>query len=590
MKKLEIPNFGIQWPDGVTLLQRHNYCAYWDKGLGSFYHRKAIIQAIWPEEIFAWHHWSDRMLRSTCDYKPVVWLGAGGTSKSTTAAALGLQWWWEAPFESCIRVCSTTKQMLRERVWSEFSRLFFAVPKFIEFRTDEGELIQRCSVGYLGELIDTDLKLRWRQGDSKHAISGFGVNEGSVAEAVSNIIGVHTRRMWLMLDELQGIREAVDNAKDNMSKNPVFRVLGMGNTDENMKSLLRRAATPVNGWDSVDTSTAESWETDGGVVAPKGIALRFDGRKSPAVDNPKKYPFLINQAQIDAHLRKSGDNENDPGFLSQCRAIWPSIGLQNTVLDAQIIDKFHCKDKAVWTNGFEKAAALDPAFTFFGDRRILQFFKFGLISDNDGSRWVIEFGDWVNVPVDSENSEPLDYQIVSFSKDASSQNGITNNEFASDSTGSGKSLMSIFEVEWGPIMGVEFGGAPSETPYDERRTAKDVYDRRVSELHGNLRNFALGNGIRGLSDEAAQQACTRRTVFKNKRNVTEKKDEMKKRTGESPDNLDAVCIAIAYAMANGARPGGSAAASGQRTNSIMRQLAEDGAMMISEEAMLEFKP
>lgn len=590
MKKLEIPDFGIQWPDGVTLLQRHNYCAYWDKGLGSFYHRKAIIQAIWPEEIFAWHHWSDRMLQSTCDYKPVVWLGAGGTSKSTTAAALGLQWWWEAPFESCIRVCSTTKQMLRERVWSEFSRLFFAVPKFIEFRTDEGELIQRCPVGYLGELIDTELKLRWRQGDSKHAISGFGVNEGSVAEAVSNIIGVHTRKMWLMLDELQGIREAVDNAKDNMSKNPVFRVLGMGNTDENMKSLLRRAATPVNGWDSVDTSTAESWETDGGVVAPKGIALRFDGRKSPAVDNPKKYPFLINQAQIDAHLRKAGDNENDPGFLSQCRAIWPTTGLQNTVLDATIIAKFRCHERATWTNGFQKGFCLDPSFTEGGDKRSLHAFKFGLINDNEGERWVIEFGECVNVPVDSSSEIPIHYQIVYFCRDWCINRGGTNDDFALDSSGEGGGLKAIFDIEWGVVTGIEFGGNPSDTPYDDRRTAKDVFDRRVSEINLNLRSFVLGNGLRGISKEVADQACTRRTIYKNKKQTVEKKKEMKTRTGgQSPDDLDSCCVGVAFAMQNGARPGGGIVQS-RRTQNIMAQLAYEGAAMISEEGMLEFQP
>lgn len=526
------------------------------------------------------------MLKSTCDYEIATWIGAGGTSKSTTAAALGIQWWLEAPFESALLTCSTTIKMLRLRIWSEFSRLFYALPKAVEFRDEKtGETIETTKLGYIGELIDSDLMIRWRAGDNKHAIFGFGVNEGSVAEAVSNLVGIHARRIWLMLDELQGVREAIDSAKDNMSKNWLFRVLGMGNTDENMKSLLRRAAKPFNGWDSVDTTTADSWETDGGVVAEKGIALRLDGRKSPAIANPKKYPFLIGQKHIDAHLRKVGGNEQDPSFLSQCCAIWPSIGLQNTVLDHTIIEKFHCHDPAHWTSGFRKAAALDPAFSFGGDRRILQFFKFGLVSDQDGERWVIELGDWVNVPVDSSSDEPIDYQVVGYCKDASKNQGVTNDEFASDSSGSGKTLTSIFAVEWGVITGIEFGGSPSETPYDDKRTAKDVYDRRVSELHGNLRNFALGNGIRGLSKEAAEQACSRRMIFKNKKNTVEPKSDMKLRTGESPDNLDAVCIAVAYAMQQGARPGGEVIVS-RRTQSVMAEMAQEGLAMRSEEAYL----
>jgi hypothetical protein len=583
--KPEIPDFGIVWPQNTPLLQRHQYCAYHDRGNGSFFHRRALIQAYWPEEVFAWHDWSDRMLRSTCDYDIATWIGAGSTSKSTTAAALGLQWWLEAPFESSLKICSTTIKMLRLRVWSEFSRLFCALPKAVQFQDQDGNVIETTKIGYVGELVDSDLMIRWRQGDNKHAIFGFGVNEGSVAEAVSNLVGIHTRRMWLMLDELQGIREAVDSAKDNMSKNAMFRVLGMGNTDENMKSLLRRAATPVNGWDSVDTTTAESWETDGGVVAEKGIALRFDGRKSPAIANPKKYPYLIGQKHIDAHLRKVGGNMNDPGLCSQCFAIWPAIGLQNTVLDSTIITKFHCHDKAVWTGGFKKGASLDPSFTEGGDKRILQFFKFGLVNDSEGERWVIEFGEWVNVPVDSTSEEPIHYQIVNYCKDACKQQGVTSDEFSLDSSGEGGGLKAIFDTEWGVVMGIEFGGNPSETPYDDKRTAKDVYDRRVSELNFNLQNFAKGNGIRGLSKEAAEQACARKTIYKNKKNTVEKKVEMKSRTGESPDNLDSCCVGVAYAMQNGARPGGEVIVS-RKVQSVMSEMAREGMAMRSEEAYL----
>lgn len=587
MPKPEIPNFGIDWakvwPDNPNpnLLQRHNACAYHNAGNGSFWHRRALIQAIWPDEVFAWHDWSDRMLRSTCEYDLVTWIGAGGTSKSTTAAALGLQWWWEAPFETAVMACSTTIKMLRLRIWSEFSRLFCSVPKAVEFRNEDGQTVQVCKLGYLGELIDSDLMIRWRKGDNKHAIFGFGVNEGSVQEAITNLVGIHARRIWLMLDELQGVREAIDGAKDNMSKNATFRALGMGNTDENMKSLLRRTATPIKGWESIDATSAESWETDGGVVAEKGIALRFDGRKSPAIANPTKYPYLIGQKHIDAHLRKVGGNLNDPGLCSQCFAIWPVIGLQNTVLDYTIIAKFRCHEKAVWTGGFRKAFALDPSFTEGGDKRILHELKFGQVNDSEGERWVIELGEWINVPVDATSDVPIHYQIVYFCRDWCVERKGMSDDFALDSSGEGGGLKAIFDTEWGIVTGIEFGGSPSETYYDENRTAKDVYDRRVSELNLNLRSFALGNGLRGVSKEVAEQACSRRTIYKNKKQTVEKKVDMRARTGESPDNLDSACVGVAFAMMNGALPGGEIRVS-RKTQSIMSQLAEEGRRMIDE--------
>lgn len=595
-KKPELPNFGIQFPPNTPLLQRHQYAAYWNRGNGSFYHRRAIIQAIWPDEVFAWHDWSDRMLKSTCDYDIATWIGAGGTSKSTTAAALGLQWWWEAPFESAVMACSTTIKMLKLRIWSEFSRLFCSMPKSVEFRDENGDLVEKCNIGYVGELVDSDLMIRWRKGDNKHAIFGFGVNEGSVQEAITNLVGIHARRIWLMLDELQGIREAIDGAKDNMSKNAIFRCLGMGNTDENMQSLLRRAATPINGWDLVDTSEADSWETDGGVVAAKGIALRFDGRKSPAIANPQKYPYLIGQKHIDAHIRKVKGNLNDPGLCSQCFAIWSALGVQSTVLDEQIITKFKCKEQAHWTDGFSEGAALDPAFTEGGDRKILQFFKYGLVTDNEGERWVIELGDWLDVPVDSKDTEPIHYQIMNFCKSACEAKGISSDEFALDSSGEGGGLKSIFDTEWGVVTGIEFGGNPSDTPVPSfkkvngqrvQQTAKDIYDRRVAELNHNVRNFALGNGLRGLSEDAAEQAKARKTIYKNKKNTVQPKKEMRDVAGKSPDNLDAVAVACAFAQMHGATPGmGGVVVESRKARSIMEDMARENAVMISEENYL----
>lgn len=593
-KKAELPDFGIQFPPNTPLLQRHQYAAYWNRGNGSFYHRRAIIQAIWPDEVFAWHDWSDKMLKSTCEYDIATWIGAGGTSKSTTAAALGLQWWWEAPFESAVMACSTTIKMLKLRIWSEFSRLFCSMPKSVEFRDENGDLVEKCNIGYVGELVDSDLMIRWRKGDNKHAIFGFGVNEGSVQEAITNLVGIHARRIWLMLDELQGIREAIDGAKDNMSKNAIFRCLGMGNTDENMQSLLRRAATPINGWDSVDTSTADSWETDGGVVADKGIALRFDGRKSPAIANPQKYPYLIGQKHIDAHIRKVKGNLNDPGLCSQCFAIWPALGLTSTVLDEQLIEKFKCRQPARWTNGFSKAMALDPAFEG-GDTRILMPFKYGLVTDDEGSRWVIEFQEEIHVPVDLTSDEPVHYQIVNFCKGQAEAFGTTSDEFASDSTGEGGGLKAIFDTEWGVIMGVEFGGLPSDRPMPGFKTvggqrvpqtARDVYDRRVSELNYALREFAQGNGVRGLGKEAVEQACQRKTFYKNKKNAVEKKVDMKARGIPSPGHLDACAIACAYVLKQGGSPGEGTISISRKTRNIMEELARENAAMISEESYL----
>jgi hypothetical protein len=133
-----------------------------------------------------------------------------------------------------------------------------------------------------------------------------------------------------------------------------------------------------------------------------------------------------------------------------------------------------------------------------------------------------------------------------------------------DSSGEGGGLAAIFQKEWGPVVGVEFGGAPSERLVEEgtQKTAKEEYDTRSSELNMTVRRFAMANGLRGISNEAKEQFCARKTSYRNKKTRVEPKSRKSKgqdkgfkdRLGYSPDHADAVAIACELAMQRGAVP------------------------------------
>jgi hypothetical protein len=558
MAKTDDIEFGINWTQkakqwkrkDVPRMLRLQYCAYWgDCEADLFDVRKERVQLLWPN--YQFHRWNERRLRAVCDYHWVTWIGPGASGKTVDAAVFGLEYWLQAPDRTAVIVCSTTMKMLRMRIWSYITHYHQSI------NTEGGK-------NYSGELLDSTTRVRWRQGDDKNGIFGMAVEEGPVEEVINNLIGIHTERVLLILDEGQGIREAILRATKNMAKNPRFDFQMMGNPDS-IHSPLVRESEPIDGWDSVVRAETEEWETLGGPLAGNGLCQFFDGRKSPADDSPeeaKRLPWLINKDWVANHLKSVRGNLNDPSFWSQAIGWPPPMGLESTLLsDAETIT-FRCRDKAVWTEGYRQCAALDPAFNG-GDKMILQFIKYGQAEDPNGKkRWVIEFGEWLLVTIDADSSRPEHYQIMDFCRAECVKRRILPREFALDSSGEGGGLKSIFDQQWGLVNGVEAGGYPSDDiPIDETgKTAREAYDTRASELLFAFREFAIADGIRGLSNEASFQACARRTFFANKKWCAEpkvggkgRKDEKgrevkgyRQRMGHSPDHLDACCVGVEY--------------------------------------------
>jgi hypothetical protein len=550
--------FGVNWTAsgmaGLPELARRMKCARHKIGIGSkFEHRKAAIRTMWPEKVYAWNDWSERRLKSTCQYNFVTWLGPGASGKTSDAAVAALEYWLEAPHETAVVVCSTTKDMLRTRIWGQIVHYHSLLPDDVRAKY---------------ELLDASCFIRCNVGDWKNGIKGVAVQDGPVEEAVNNIIGMHTNRVLWVLDEMQGVREAIVKAIPNLLTNPESRFWGMGNPDL-LTSLLCRYSEPIAGWDSI-VKFQEEWEIHSHGYPGKAACLFFDGRKSPAVLNPEwgaKNPWMINQKWIDDLLwsKEVNGNENDPSFMTQ-RIGWPpSSGVESTVLDNAILVTKKCQQQPVWTDGFTRWASLDPAFNG-GDRAVLQFGRRGFVRDVDGARWVICMDDTLTVPINAESKRPIHYQILDYCKAECEKRGVKPNEFAIASAGEGGGLKAIFDQEWGTVNGIEEGGKPSERTDSEGKLAKDRYDTRASELTLGVREFAMNHGIRGLGSDAADQFCKRQTFYRNGKWCVEPKRGSKQRTdtagralkgfkerlGYSPDHADSVAVGVEHCRMKGA--------------------------------------
>jgi len=555
-------DYGIDWSlmakktnqKSIPRIQKLQYLAY--RGIGDAYEiRRARIEALWPS--YQFHRWNERMLRADCQYDWLTILGPASSGKSTNFAVFGLEYFLQAPDRTAVIICSTTMKMLRMRIWSQVASYHSMLPK---------------NLGHIGDLLDSVTRIRWRQGDDKNGVFGIAVEEGPVEEIINGLIGIHTERIVLILDEMQGIREAIMRATSNMVANPVFKFRGMGNPDS-LTNPLGRESEPVDGWESVVRGETEEWETHGGPTKGRGLCQFFDGRKSPADDSPserKRLSWLCNREWYEGIVKGANGNENDPAVWQFGIGWPPPMGLESTLLDDAIVVTFHCKEKAIWTHGFRKCASLDPAFGG-GDKPKLKFIKYGETENDEGvKRWVIEFGETLTVPINVESTRPIHYQIVDFCKVECEKRQIRPRDFALYASGEGGGLDSIFRKEWGDVTGIEEGGAPDEMHIiDENgKTAKEAYDTRASELCFNVREFALGDGIRGMDDEMTFQACNRRTFYRNGKWCTEPKSGSKGRTdergrpvrgykqrmGHSPDNFDAGSCGVEFCRLQGAVP------------------------------------
>lgn len=552
---------GIDWSalakatgqKSVPRIQKLQYLAY--HGIGDQYAiRRARIEALFPS--YQWHRWNERRLKAICSHRWVTWLGPASSAKSTDAAVFGLEYFLQAPDRTAVIVCSTSVKMLRSRIWSQIARFHQALPK---------------NLGSVGDLMDSVTRIRWKPGDDVNGIFGMAVEEGSVEEVINNLIGVHTERVLLYLDEMQGIREAIMRATSNMVANPFFQMVGMGNPDS-LNNPLGKESEPVDGWDSVVRGQTEEWETHGGPTKGRGLCQFFDGRKSPADDSPeerKRLKWLCNREWYEGIVKAAKGNENDPSVWQFGIGWPPPMGLESTLLDDAIVVTFNCKKKAIWTHGYRQCAALDPAFGG-GDSAKLTFIKYGETENDDGKkRWVIEFGEVLSVPIDAESTRPIHYQIMDYCQVECTKRHIKPKDFALDASGEGGGLKAIFDREWGEVVGIESGGSPSELAIDETgKTAKEGYDTRASELCFNVREFALADGIRGMSDAMTFQACNRRTFYRNGKWATEPKvgskgrtDERgrpvrgyKSRMGHSPDDFDSGAVGVEFCRLQGAVP------------------------------------
>jgi hypothetical protein len=212
-------------------------------------------------------------------------------------------------------------------------------------------------------------------------------------------------------------------------------------------------------------------------------------------------------------------------------------------------------------------AMLDAAYGGVGgDRCVLRWLKFGMCDDGQIRIW---FGPVIIVPVKVDKNKTPEDQIAEFCKKEMEAAGIEPKNFFFDGRGS---LAAALARIWSPeVNAVEFGGTATKRPVSEDmfivdkdgvrrlKLAEEHYSKFVSELWYSFRYAIEADQIRGLDQETIIDGSPREFMkVKGDRIEVESKRDMKKRTGKSPDLMDAVVIGLEGARRRGftiKRPG-----------------------------------
>jgi hypothetical protein len=112
-----------------------------------------------------------------------------------------------------------------------------------------------------------------------------------------------------------------------------------------------------------------------------------------------------------------------------------------------------------------------------------------------------------------------------------------------------------FESSGASIALISSMGKPTDRLAAEvdKRPCKDVYDRLVSEYYYSCYHAFKSRVIFGVdaASDLGRELCLRRYTIKNKKIAIETKDDLKGRTGYSPDLSDSLIYALEMARRNG---------------------------------------
>lgn len=518
-------------------------------GKGLFHHYRRMIELCWPEEDN--HRWSDLMLQHYLERRFAIVQGPKDTGKTHGWSRIALIDYWAFPQETLWLVSSTDLRGLELRVWGDIKDLFNRArerwPKEVCGNVLESKHgIFTDEIGRDGEARDI------RKGII--CIPCIGGNGEWVG--IEKYCGIKQKRRRLLADELQFMRGPYLTSVEHLDKGD-FKLAGSGNPIA-QGDPLDKLAEPKLGWGTEpQTEKTEVWENKWG-----GITINLDGRDTLNNDPPRdRFSYLLNSADIARTKERYGEDSST--YWTQV------IGKRKPGLDARrVLTRDMClrydafKDCTWDGSPRTQIYALDAGFG--GDRAVGGMIEFGKTVEG----WdVIKCGTPRTIPIRISRQETAEEQLTLAVRQDCSSLGISPDHVFLDA-GMRATLVSTMAKHFSSdINPVNFGGPATPRPvsdddfvFDEKdgkrrpKRCDEAYSKFVTELWFSVRLITVCRQMRSLPESVAEEFFLREwKKVHGDRYELETKEEMKLRTGSSPDYADWLSIAVEGARRLGFR-------------------------------------
>lgn len=533
---LGILRYGKKFPPGTNDLTielyafRHQLTEE-QGGLGAFQHFKNIVNLVWNRKgsprRFIWSPWAEDMVREACDNMYLAVAGCASSGKSDTYALWAIVNYLAAPTETLVILTSTTLREARRRVWKSIEEFWLAAP------------------GLPGKLVSS-------LGQIKGMNKGGGVWEGTglvlvpsekkaEREAVGKLVGIKQKRVILVADELPELPESIVHAAySNLSNNPYFQMVGLGNPNSHFDAF-GIFAMPETGWASISEADSE-WKT------ARGKCIRFDAEQCPNVlEDRIVYPWMPTRAKIEQ--TKADYGEKSLAYYRMVRGFWAPDGVSSGIYSEADLVRGLAATKARWKGTPVPVAGLDPSFTAGGDRTICFF---GLVGEDESGATVLQFEDYALLKEDiMDKQTPRTHQMAQQFIQHCKRRNVQPRHAGVDGTGGGGPFCDVLASLWGTdsFVRVMFGGAASTRPVsaNDRTPANDRYYNRMSEIWYVGQELIRSGQLRNITPDLAREMVARQYETRKSGAMkikVESKTEYKSRTGKSPDIADAAFIML----------------------------------------------
>ena len=485
-----------------------------------------------PEPLMVRHPWAEEMIRAVIKNKYVCIGGAASSGKSHTLAAWGVLSWLAQPRDTLVLLTSTTLREARKRIWGSVISLLLPLEGLAPIRIRDS-IGNACYITETGNLVE------------RAGLSLVAAERSRTKEAISKLIGIKQKKVILIGDEMSELSESILHASlSNLSKNPSFSLIALSNPASRFDAF-GVFSEPKEGWDSVDTNTADEWDTKWG-----GKYIRFDAERSPnVIAGENIYPWLPTVDKLNEDKALLGQESR--GYMRMVRAVFFDSDETEGVYSEAELARSGAMNKVDWAGNPTSICGFDPAFTNSGDRCMLVFGKVGY--DRTG-QYVCELGEAVHLKDDATNkSTPRSYQIVKQVRQECEKRGVKALDLGVDSTGAGSPLCDLLAGEWSDdFLRVSFGGKASDrrASASSKLLGHELYVNRVTELWFVGKELVRTKQLFGIDHVLAQEITGRNyDMVKGAtlRMKLEGKLDFKARYGQSPDLADAsfLCLDVA---------------------------------------------